>query len=301
LGAAGRPAANLLFEERIMVAGAAAVLAGERRFMLVDLYQTGEPRLLDGGAPLAQVGGPAWWVGWAEENGRPVLYSAPVGQTWDMLHPTPIGTPSEAVLARGGRLALRDETAYWPGQDGGVWRLDCRSGAVDQVVAPLHGGPSDQSVVLVWAEVDGPRTAREIRGQLTIGLSAPVDGRIPLEVPAVSGPLHGIFAGSGQAHVVGDRICALDARTGDRLAQDANRPPGRWVAGALAEAEEGGTRLLALTADSLTRLTALNVLSGGETLLWSAPDIEPLALLPVSDSLYVAHSRGVIRLRKETE
>lgn len=307
LGPAIRPAAHLLFEERVAVVGATAVLATERRFLLVDLHQSGEPRLLEGGSPLAQVGGPAWWVGWMEESGRPVLRTAPVRPVWDMLHPMPVETPPEAEPARGGRLALRDETAYWPGKDGGVWRLDCPSGAVEPVVAPMPGSAEASatqrlhSPPLIWAEADGPRMVRETRGQLTVGLSAPIDRRIGLEVPAGTGPLHGVFAACGQVHVVGDRVCAVDARSGDRLSQDANRPPGRWIAGALAEAAEGGTRLLALTADSLTRLTAMNVLSGSETLLWSAPDITPLALLPVGESLYIAHSRGVIRLQRETE
>jgi len=41
----------------------------------------------------------------------------------------------------------------------------------------------------------------------------------------------------------------------------------------------------------------LKVANGIEDLLLTEPDIEPLALLPVGANLYIAHSRGLIRLR----
>jgi len=48
--------------------------------------------------------------------------------------------------------------------------------------------------------------------------------------------------------VVGERILVYDAHTGERLYED-NRPPGRWIAGALASGEGSDLRLLCLTVD----------------------------------------------------
>src|SRR5262249_29825373 len=133
-GVTVRPSPRLPFEERVAVVGAGASLATERGFLLVGLHSRSEVTRMEGGMPLAQVGGPFWWAGWSEENGVATLHYAAVGETWDKLLTVPVTTPAEATLAPRGRLVMHDDFAYWPGQDGGVWRLDCTNGSVTQVV-----------------------------------------------------------------------------------------------------------------------------------------------------------------------
>jgi hypothetical protein len=300
LGVTARAASHLSLAERVAVVGAGAVLATERSFLLTGLYSRSDTERLEAGTPLAQVGGPNWWAGWGVVNSTPTLHYAGVGQNWDMLLPTPVETPADAALAANGRLVLRDDLVYWPGQDGGVWQLDCLTGTVVRAVAPQEG------LREVWAEPDGPRTVREVQGRLLVGISAPHDARMPQEVPSGAGPLRGIFATRDHVVVVGDRILAYDARTGERL-YEVNRPPGRWIAGTLANGtgnEGEGTsplqlRLLALTVDGgMARLSALKVSNGIEDLLLTEPNVEPLALLPIGTNLYIAHSRGLIRLKE---
>jgi hypothetical protein len=293
LGATVRPASHLPFAERIAVAGAGAVLAAERSFLLTGLHSRSDTeRIEPAGAPLAQVGGPNWWAAWGVVDGAPTLSYAPVGQNWDSLLPIPVDTPADAALAVNGRLTLRDDNVTWPGRDGGVWRLDCVAGTVTQVVGAQEG------LREIWAEPDGPRTVREVQGRLLVGMSAPHEGRMPQEVPAGAGALRGVFATASYVVVVGERILAYDARTGERL-YEANRPPGRWIAGALAGGDNGELRLLTLTVDGgMARLSALKVANGIEDLLLTEPNIEPLALIPAGANLYIAHSRGLIRLRE---
>jgi hypothetical protein len=291
LGATVRPASHLPFAERVAVAGAGVVLATERAFLLTGLYNRSDTERLEAGVPLAQVGGPHWWAAWGLVNGTPTLHVSAVGQAWDTLQPTPVETPPGAALAANGRLTLRDDLVYWPAQDGSVWRLDCLAGTASQVVAPQDG------LREVWAEPDGPRTVREVQGRLLVALSAPHEGRMPQEAPASVGPLRGVFATADHVVVAGDRILVYDGHTGERLYDD-NRPPGRWIAGALAGGAEGDLRLLCLTVDGgKARLSALKLANGIEDLLLTEPDVEPLALLPVGDNLYIAHTRGLIRLK----
>jgi len=159
------------------------VLAAERSFLLTGLYNRSDTERLEAGTPLAQVGGPALVGSWGLLNGHadPAL-TPPWGRPGTRCCPQPVETPAGAALVANGRLVLRDDLVFWPGQDGGVWRLDCLTGTVALVVAPQEG------LREIWAEPNGPRTVRETQGRLLVGLSAPHDGRMPQEVPAGTGP-----------------------------------------------------------------------------------------------------------------
>lgn len=288
LGSGASPTPRLSCEERVAVAGAGAIVATDRAFSLIGLYDRGESQRIEGGVPLAQVGGPAWWVGWTDERGTPSLRCAPVGETWDRLVPTFVETPPEA--APRGRLVLRDGVACWAGLDDAVWMLDCATRTVRQAVAPAEG------LQQIWAEPDGPRIVREAQGRLSIGLGAPSEDRGLREVSAGLGPLRGVFATASYLVVVGERPVAFDARSGERL-QEGSRVPGRWIAGALAGAADGEPRLLMLTTDAgRGQLSAIKISTGVEDLLWSEPDVEPLALIPVAGSLVIVCSRVLVRI-----
>lgn len=290
LGPAGRPLPGTQFSERIALAGSAAVLALERRYVQADLRQSGGTVPLEGGAPLAQVGGPGWWTAWSVEGAGPAMRLSRTNGAGHALDPRPVSVPPEAALAPGGRLVFRDGAACWPGRDGGVWRLDCASRQAARVLDRVEG------LLAVWMEPDGPRSVRESLGQVSVGLSAPGGGRAAFNAPAGAGPLRGVYASRDHVLVVGERVVALDARTGERL-HEALRPAGQWIDGALAPAADGEPRLLALTLENgLASLTALRMSSGTQDVLWRQPGAEPRDLLPVGAYLYVVHSRGVVRL-----
>jgi hypothetical protein len=276
----------------VAVAGAGAVAALANRFVVADLGGSGGTLPLEGGAPLAQGGGPGWWVGWSEEGGVPTLRAAPVGDTWDALHPEVIATPPEAAPMAGGRIVLSTGTAYWPARDGSLWRAVLGSGTAEQVTAAIEG------LRVLWAEPDGVRAARETLGQITLLLAAPEAGRTPLNVPAGPGPLREALASEEVVVVVGERVTSFEARTGGRL-HEVRRRDGRWIEGALVPgpAGEAEPRLLELTQDSsFAEVVGLRLASGAEEVLWHAPNVEGLALLPVGSALYVAHTGGVTRL-----
>lgn len=286
LGLAARPA-GLSFESRIAISGGAAVLATERGFVTAPLWRPSETAPLEGGLPLAQAGGPDWWVGWSRDGGRPLLRTARAGHT-DQLHLETIVAPEAAELAPGGSIVLRDDMAYWPGSDGGVWGLDCATRTLASALTP---GPG---VLSAWAVANGVCAAREHRGQ--VYLSLVVAGQGAVDPAAGSGPLRGVFATRRYVAAVGETIVAVDTVTGYRL-PDARLPPGRWVTGTLVEAPDGEPRLLALThEESAGRLSVYRLSSGAETLLWHRPETRPQSLLSVADALYVVHREGVTRL-----
>lgn len=291
-GPSGRPASGIAFTERIAVAGAGAVAALGGRFVVADLGGSGSILPLEGGVPLAQAAGPGWWVGWSEEAGTPTLRTAAIGDTWDALQPEPVETLAEAAPMSGGRIVLSAGIAYWPARDGSVWRVVLESGTVERVLAPQEG------LRVIWAEPDGPRTARESLGQISLLLAAPEAGRTALNVPAGPGPLREALAAEGMVVVVGERVVSFEARTGGRQ-HEARRRDGRWVEGALVPGPSGEAepRLLELTQDSrFAELVGLRLASGAEEVLWRTPDVEGLALLPVGNALYVAHTGGLTRL-----
>lgn len=299
LGPAGVPAERLAPAERVAVAGARAVLALQRGYLALDLRQSSDSVSLGSGTPLAQAGGPGWWIAWlgspagaGEPSGRSTLRLAGIGEMGDVLEPERIEVPPEGALASRGRIALRDGRAYWPGLDGGIWRLDCVSRGVERVV---EGG---EGVPVIWAEPNGPRAARETRSRITVGLTPPAEGRFAVNAPAGMPPLRGVFALPGHVVVLGDRLAAFDTQTGDRF-PEAMAPPGTWIDGALVPAEDGEPRFLALTQEGrFSVLSALRMSSGAHESVWREPDLEPRALLPVGTDLYIAHSRGIVRLRE---
>ncbi len=297
LGSTGVPAAGVPFIERATVAGACAVLAMERCFVQVGLRHRGDTYALEGGLPLAQVAGPAWWAGWSRGTsgeGSPELRIARVQATGDLSPPQPVALPAEAALAQGGRMALRDDMLYWPAATGAVWRLRCATGEADVVAAPEDG------FLWTWAFERGARLVRERRGQVYLTLAIPEEGAAGPGAPVGAGPLRGVFDHSQLVVVAADRLIAFHPRSGERLCE-ALRPPGRWVDGALASAPDGEPRFLALTVEGgFATLTAVRMSSGAQDLLWRQIDLEPRALLPVGNDLYIAHTRGVIRLRQPT-
>lgn len=289
LGPAARPAPRLAASERCAVVGGGVVLAMERRFALAGL-RAGEVAPLEAGEPITQVGGRAWWVAWTREGGSPVLRLARAGDTWDALAPEPVPVPEGAEPAEDARLALIGGRACWPGADGALWGLECASRRVDRILAPAEG------YLMVWAGDDGPRWAREARGEIVVGLSRPVGERVAVTAPAGAGPLHGVYAAGDRVFVVGDRVSVFDSRTGDRLTEAA-RPAGRWIEGAAVPAPDGEPRLLALTRqDSYASLTALRASTGAEDPLWHDGGAQPIALLPVGRALYVVSRSGIVRL-----
>lgn len=296
LGSAGTPAAGVPFIERAAVAGACAVLAMERCYVQVGLRHRGDTYALGGGSPLAHVAGPAWWAGWshaAQGSRAPQLRIARVQPTADLSHPRVISLPPEAVLAESGRMALRDDTVYWPTAGGAVWRLHCGSGEARAVTDPEDG------FLWTWAPEGGYRLVRERRGQVYLTLTGPEEGHAAPGAPVGAGPLRGVFDHPELVVVAADRLIAFHPRTGERLCE-ALRPPGRWVDGVLATAPDGEPRFLALTVEGgFATLTAVRMSSGAQDLLWRQIDVEPRALLPVGNDLYIAHTRGVVRLRME--
>lgn len=290
LGPSGSPAEHLPPSERIAVAGARAILAVARGYLAVDLRHAGDLGPIAAGRPLAQAGGPGWWLGWSETSSGPVLRMAEVGEPGDLLEAAPVAVPPEGALASRGRLAMKEGTAYWPAADHSIWKLERSTRLAAKAVAPLEGMP------LVWAEADGPRAARESRGRLSVGVSAPADGRFGLSIPAGVPPLRAVFAMPGYVVVLGDQLAAFDAATGELL-HEASAPPGTYIDGALVTAADGEPRLLALTREApFGELTVLRLSSGARESLWREAGMEPRSLLPVGDTLYLTHRRGVVRL-----
>lgn len=292
LGPAGLPAAGVPFTERAAVAGACAVLAMERRFVQVGLRHRGDIYPLGGGAPLAETAGPSWWAGWSGHETAAELRYARVLATGDLSPAQAVPLPASAAIQPGSKLVVRDNNVYWPGGDGAVWKLDCTSGEARPLFDPTEG------FAWVWSREDGPRVIRERRGQVYLMLSAAEDRQAGLGAPVGAGPLRGIYDHPELLLVAADRLIAFNPRTGERLCE-ALRPPGRWVDGALATAPDGEPRFLALTVEGgFATLTAVRMSSGAQDLIWRQADVEPRALLPVENELYVAHTRGVVRLRR---
>jgi hypothetical protein len=118
-----------------------------------------------------------------------------------------------------------------------------------------------------------------------------------LTVPAGAGPFRGVYGLGSLLVVVGDRVLTFEARTGDRL-HEALRPPGVWIGAALVRTTDAEPRLLTLTRDGgFASLTVTRLSSGVHDLLWREASLDPKALLPVEETLYVAHSRGLVRFR----
>ncbi|MBM3460415.1 MAG: hypothetical protein FJX77_17985 [Armatimonadetes bacterium] len=295
LGPGGATGSLLPFAERAAVAGSRVVLAREGRFVCTDLRHPGDSAALPGGAPLAQAGGPGWWVGWSREAGGPVLRVARVGDAGEFLDPRPLKAPPEAAPAPGSRLVLRDGQAHWAGRDGAIWSLECAREEVRRRIEPT-ARPAEAQVRL-WAEPDGPRLAREIAGQIALTLIRAPDSPGALTVPAGRGPLTGVFASAAHVLVLGERAALFHARTGERL-DEAARPPGRWIDGALVRDGAGEPRLLLLTVEEgIARVSSYRIASGAQTVVWQGAGEEPLALLPVAETLYVVLRTEVLRLR----
>jgi hypothetical protein len=188
-------------------------------------------------------------------------------------------------------MVLSGGKAYWPGRDGAIWELNPQTRALSAAADSAPG------LVDVWAAPDGPRAVRENQGQITVTLAPARGGNAPLTVAAGSSPFRSAHTAGIWAVVVGERITTFDARTGERL-HEALRPPGRWIDAALLPGEDGEPRLLALTREvGFATLIVVRLASGVHDLLWREDGIDPRALLPVEDRLYVAHSRGMVRFR----
>jgi len=289
LGPATLPAGGIRFEERVGVAGSRAVLATSAAFVQVDLRHAGGVAPLPGGAPLCQVGGPGWWAGWCGATEAPQLLVAHAARSGAPLDPEVRSAPAGALPAPRARMVLSGGRVFWPGRDGAVWELDPIAGTIRPVSEAATG------LVDLWAAPDGPRLVRENQGQITVTLAPARGGNAPLTVAAGASPFRGAHVAGMYAVVVGERVTTFDARTGERL-HEAVRPPGRWVDAAILPGEDGEPRLLVLTREAgFATLILVRLASGVHDLIWREDGIDPRALLPVEDRLYVAHSRGLVR------
>lgn len=291
LGPATIPAPEMRFEERVAVAGSRAILASTHGFVQVDLRHAGGVAPVDQSKPLAQAGGSRWWIGWGTTTQTPRLLVAPAALAGIPLAAESVPTPAEAQPLPRARVVLCGERAYWPARNGAVWALDATTRTLGPVSEPAPG------LVDVWAGVDGPRWVTEAQGQIAVTLAPPRPGRAPLTVAAGSTPYRGVHSRGIWTVVVGERISTFDTRTGERL-HEAIRPPGRWIDAALVQDAAGEPRLLVLTRENgLANLTLVRLASGVHDLVWQESGIDPRALLPVESSLYLAHSRGLVRFR----
>ncbi|MCS6777306.1 MAG: zinc ribbon domain-containing protein [Chloroherpetonaceae bacterium] len=290
LGSSVRPASGIPFADRAAVVGSVVMLATENGYVLTGLHGRREVACPVRGMPLAQVANPFWWIGWVREEGSKCLYLVSVEATSDRFSPVAIETPPEAAIARGGQVVLQDDTAFWPAEDGSVWRLDCLSGQVRRLFA------SSDSLPRIWVQGDRIGVTREVRGHLQAGLGMLTDDRMPLEVPAGNGPLREVFATSDYLVVVGERPVMIDPVTGERV-HESTRVCGRWVGGVLASASGSEPCLLLLTHDgAMSSLRVLQLASGVEDLCWWEPNRELLGLLPIGDLPVIVHRGGLIRL-----
>jgi hypothetical protein len=137
---------------------------------------------------------------------------------------------------------------------------------------------------------DAPRS-----GQIIVGIATGTPARLRNEVPLGDGPLKFLYVEGDHLLAVGRKLTAHHLTTGESL--DLLNCPEGWIAGALTTSRDGKARLLMLLKeDGFARLSVLHLSSGQRERLWEAAAIEPLALLPVGDSLTIVHSRGVVRL-----
>jgi len=282
-------AAKVSLDERVAVLGGRVILATESGYAQADLRHSGDSSLLWEAQPLAQVASPTGWVAWAIERRATVLRiaSVPVGGAPALAEV--VSVPPEAALARRGRLVHRDGRVYWPGQDGSIWELELQSRIVRCAWNSVNG------LLDLWVGADGPRVVRESLGQIAVALTGPREGHANLTVPAGAGPLRGVYGLDPLLVVVGDRVVTFDARTGDRL-HEALRPPGVWIGAVLVRTTDQEPRLLTLTRDTgFASLTITRLSSGVHDLLWREATLDPKALLPVGEMLYLVHSRGLVR------
>lgn len=289
LAASFASAAKVSLDERVAVLGGRVILATEQGYAQADLRHSGDSSLLWEATPLAQVAGPTGWAAWGSERGTLALRVASVPTGGAPVQSEVVPVPAEAALARRGRLVQRDGRVYWPGQDDSVWELDLKTRAVRPAWSAASG------LLDLWVGVDGPRVVRESLGQIAVALTGPREGHANLTVPAGAGPLRGVYGLDPLLVVVGDRVLTFDARTGDRL-HEALRPPGIWIGAVLVRTPDQEPRLLTLTRDlGFATLTITRLSSGVHDLLWREATLDPKALLPVGDMLYLVHSRGLLR------
>lgn len=284
-------AAKVPLDERVSVLGGRAIMATAGGYAQADLRHSGDSSLLWSAVPLAQVSGPTGWAAWGHDGGVLVLRvaSVPAGGAPVLAEAVPL--PPGAALARRGRMVHRDGRVYWPGQDGSIWELPLNTRAVGTAWSAVDG------LLDLWVGADGPRVVRESLGQIAVALTGPREGGANLTVPAGAGPLRGVYGLDPLLVVVGDRVLTFDARTGDRL-HEALRPPGIWIGAVLVRTPDQEPRLLTLTRDNgFATLTITRLSSGVHDLLWREATLDPKALLPVADMLYLVHSRGLLRFR----
>lgn len=278
-------------DERATVLGGRVILATGGGYAQADLRHSGDHSLLWEAAPLAQAASASGWAAWGVESGTPRFRVAEVPRGGAPVRAEAVDVPAAAALARRGRIVIRDTAVFWPGQDGAVWQADLRSREVHRAWKPVEG------LLDLWIGDDGARVIRESLGQIAVSLTGLREGAAGLAVPAGAGPFRGIYGLGSLLVVVGDRVLTFDVRTGDRL-HEALRPPGVWIGAALVRTPDAEPRLLSLTRDGgFASLNVTRLSSGVHDLLWREPNLDPKALLPVEDTLYVVHSRGLIRFR----
>lgn len=278
-------------DERVAVLGGRVIMATESGYAQADLRHTGDSSLIWAARPLTQVAGPANWVAWGTEGDESRLRTAAIPVDGAPIQVESIPVPSEATLANRGRLVLRDGRAFWPGRDGAVWELELSTRTVRCARSPVDG------LLDLWVGADGPRIVREGLGQLTVALTGPRESSGGLTVPAGAGPLRGVYGLDSKLVVAGDRVITFDTRTGDRL-HEALRPPGVWISAVLVRTPDQEPRLVSLTREGgFASVMVTRLSSGVHDLLWREATLEPKTLLPVVDSLYLVHSRGLLRFR----
>ena len=298
LGLDGQPDPLMPPSSRIAIVGGGAVLAAQNTFLLTGLYprRTDDTLQLDTGTPLAQVAAEGWWVGWTRQNDRAALWLAAVPANWRNLPYQQIAdAPPQSVPQRSSPLVIRAGMACWIGEDGALWQLDCRCRELHRLTDPLVGARR------VWYDAAGLHPVLVTADGVRVGLGGITAGGAPHEVYGGTAPLRDLFASPELIAVVGETVTALDPRTGDSIG--GGRYSGRWVAGALADAQPGAPdlepRLLALTDDAGDgNLVAFRLSSGAPETVWRAPGVRPIGLITDADSLYVVHDRGITRLQE---
>ena len=298
LGLDGRPDPQVPSASRVSIVGGGAIFATVTGYLAAGLApgRSDDFIPLEIGSPLLQAAADGWWVGWSRQSGRASLWTGPIPASWRGLACGEIDdVPAEAAPRKGSPLSLQSGLATWIGEDSAIWQLDCRCRDLHRLTEPFLDAQA------VFGDRNGLYTVRDGSDGLWIG---PVGGKDAGAMRVMSGgdgPLRDLFGSGEMLAVVGQAVTAVDTRTGETTR--GGRYTGRWIAGALTEAQSGAAdpepRLLMLTEEAgLANLVALRLASGVPEPIWSAPKIRPLGLIPAGEDLYVVLETGIVRLQE---
>jgi hypothetical protein len=284
--------------------------AARNDFMLagLDPSRKDDALPLNVGAPIAQVSGDGWWVGWSRKDGVPALWIAPISASWRNLAWRHIEqAPPESAPRESTTLTCYGGIVNWIAADSSVWQLNCSNQDLKQVLPPTVG------IQRIWRDATGLHHCRSAGDGLRVALGPSVESGSSREVAAGAGPLRDIFASLSLVAVVGRTVIALEQGTGNPIGE--GKYSGRWIAGILSANIYGDTRnptpdapylreprLLMLTEEGGDgNLAALRTSSGVADVLWRGLGQRPIGLMTAGESLYIVHERGVTRLRETVQ